>query len=103
LHENDFYVGGNPVAVHSHTEDEIIFVREGELRVGNRGYGPGTALAVAANTKYGFQVGPAGLSFVNFRASAPTYKSSDGTHSMDEAEFWRSQTGRPEYLDLPPD
>jgi hypothetical protein len=101
LHENDFYVGGNPVAVHSHSEDEIIFVREGELRVGNRGYGPGTALAIAANTKYGFHVGPAGLSFVNFRASAPTYKSADGTHSMDEAEFWRSQTGRPEYLELP--
>jgi hypothetical protein len=101
LHENDFYVGGNPVAVHSHTEDEIIFVREGELRVGHRAYGPGAALAIAANTKYGFQVGPAGLSFVNFRASAPTYKSADGTHSMDEAEFWRSQTGRPEYLELP--
>jgi hypothetical protein len=101
LHENDFYVGGNPVAVHSHSEDEIIFVRDGELRVGNRNYGPGTALAVAANTKYGFHVGPAGLSFVNFRASAPTYKSADGTHSMDEAEFWRSQTGQPEYLELP--
>ncbi len=103
LHENDFYVGGNPVAVHSHSEDEIIFVREGGLRVGNRTYGPGTALAVAANTNYGFHVGPAGLSFVNFRASAPTYKSSDGTYSMDEAEFWRSQTGRPEYLELPAD
>jgi hypothetical protein len=102
LHENDFYVGSNPVAVHSHSEDEIIFVRDGELRVGNRAYGPGTALAIAANTKYGFDVGPKGLSFVNFRASAPTYKSSDGTHSMDEAEFWRSQTGRPEYLELPP-
>ena len=102
LHENDFYVGGNPVAVHSHSEDEIIFVRDGELRVGNRAYGPGTALAIAANTKYGFDVGPAGLSFVNFRASAPTYQSSDGTHSMDEAEFWRSQTGRPAYLELPP-
>jgi hypothetical protein len=101
LHENDFHVGGTPVAVHSHSEDEIIFVRDGELRVGNRGYGPGTALAVTANTKYGFDVGPAGLSFVNFRASAPTYQSSDGTLSMDEAEFWRSQTGRPEYLELP--
>jgi hypothetical protein len=101
LHENDFYVGGNPVATHSHTEDEIIFVRDGELRVGHRAYGPGAALAIAANTKYGFHVGPAGLSFVNFRASAPTYKSADGTHSMDEAEFWRSQTGRPEYLELP--
>jgi hypothetical protein len=101
LHENDFYVGGNPVAVHSHSEDEIIFVRDGELRVGPRGYGPGTALAIAANTKYGFEVGPAGLSFVNFRAAAPTYMSSDGAYSMDEAEFWRSQTGRPEYLELP--
>jgi len=101
FHENDFYVGGNPVAVHSHSEDEIIFVRDGELRVGNRAYGPGAALAIAANTKYGFHAGPAGLSFVNFRAAAPTYRSADGAHSMDEAEFWRSQTGRPEYLELP--
>jgi hypothetical protein len=101
LHENDFHVGDTPVAVHSHSEDEIIFVRDGELRVGNRHYGPGAALAVAAHTKYGFQVGPNGLSFVNFRASAPTYTSDDGKHSMDEAEFWRSQTGRPEYMDFP--
>ncbi len=101
LHENDFHVGDTPVAVHSHSEDEIIFVRDGELRVGNRHYGPGAALAVAAHTKYGFQVGPNGLSFVNFRASAPTYTSHDGQHSMDEAEFWRSQTGRPEYMDFP--
>lgn len=101
LHENDFHVGDTPVAVHSHSEDEIIFVRDGELRVGNRRYGPGAALAVAAHTKYGFQVGPSGLSFVNFRASAPTYTSDDGKHSMDEAEFWRSQTGRPEYMNFP--
>lgn len=100
LHENDFYVGLSPVAVHSHSEDEIIFVREGELRVGNQHYGPGAALAIAANTKYGFQVGPNGLSFVNFRGSAPTYTSQDGKLSMDEAEFWRSETGRPEYLEL---
>lgn len=101
LHENDFYVGLSPVAVHSHSEDEIIFVREGELRVGQRHYGPGAALAIAANTKYGFEVGPSGLSFVNFRAAAPTYTSQDGQHSMDEAAFWRSQTGQPDYIDLP--
>jgi hypothetical protein len=101
LHENDFYIGGSPVAVHSHSEDEIIFVRDGELRIGNRAYGPGTALAITADTQYGFNAGPTGLSFVNFRASAPTYRSADGSHSMDEAEFWRSQTGRPEYLELP--
>lgn len=100
LHENDFYIGLSPVAVHSHSEDEIIFVRDGELRVGNHHYGPGAALAIAANTKYGFQVGPSGLSFVNFRGSAPTYTSHDGKLSMDEAEFWRSETGRPEYLEL---
>jgi hypothetical protein len=100
LHENDFYVGGDPVAVHSHSEDEIIFVRDGALCVGNRAYGPGTALAIAANTKYGFDVGPTGLSFVNFRAAAPTYMSADGAHSMNEAEFWRSQTGRPEYIEI---
>jgi len=101
LHENDFYVGDSPVGVHSHSEDEIIFVRDGELRVGKRRFGPGAALAIAAHTKYGFQVGPDGLSFVNFRASAPTYTSHDGNQSMDEAEFWRSQTGRPRYLDVP--
>jgi hypothetical protein len=101
LHENDFYVGDSPVAVHSHSEDEIIFVRDGELCVSGRHYGPGAALSVAAHTKYGFDVGPSGLSFVNFRASAPTYTSHDGKHSMDEAEFWRSQTGRPEYMTFP--
>ncbi len=101
LHENDFHVGGTPVAVHSHSEDEIIFIREGELRTGNRRLGPGAALGIAANTKYGFEVGPAGLSFVNFRASAPTYQSADGAHSMDEAAFWTSETGRPAYIDLP--
>ncbi len=101
LHENDFHVGGMPVAVHSHSEDEIIFVRQGELCTGNRHFGPGAALSIAANTKYGFGVGPDGLSFVNFRASAPTYRSHEGQHSMDEAAFWTSETGRPQYIDIP--
>jgi hypothetical protein len=101
MHENDFYIGGSPVAVHSHSEDEIIFVREGELCVGMRRYGPGSALSIAANAKYGFTVGPKGLSFVNFRGAAPTYTSHDGKISMDEAVFWRSQTGAPQYIDLP--
>jgi hypothetical protein len=101
MHENDFYIGGSPVAVHSHSENEIIFVRDGELRVGMRRYGPGSALAIAANAKYGFQVGPNGLSFVNFRGAAPTYTSHDGKISLDEAVFWRSQTGAPEYINLP--
>jgi hypothetical protein len=96
LHENDFYLPGFEVAVHSHSEDEIIFVRSGELRLGDRRYGPGAALAIAAGARYGFRVGPGGLSFVNFRAGSPTYTSHDGAQSMDEAAFWRSETGRPE-------
>jgi hypothetical protein len=100
LHENDFYQSGYEVAVHSHTEDEIIFVRAGGIRLGNRLYGPGTTLAIRANTKYGFRAGPDGLSFVNFRATSPCHVSADGSHIMDEAELWRTHVGAPQYLDL---
>lgn len=100
MHENDFYAGGQEVAVHSHSEDEIIFVRDGAIRLGNRLYGPGAALAIAAGTKYGFHVGPDGLSFVNFRAASPTYATADGSHSMDEGAFWRAETGVPHHLVL---
>ena len=100
LHENDFYQADYEVAVHSHTEDEIIFVRAGGMRLGNRLYGPGTALAIKANTKYGFRAGPEGLSFVNFRATSPRHVSADGSHVMDEAELWRDHVGAPHYLEL---
>lgn len=100
MHENDFYTGGRELAVHSHSEDEIIFVRDGGIRLGNRLYGPGAALAIAAHTKYGFHVGPDGLGFVNFRAASPTFMAGDGSHSMDEGAFWRSEAGVPDYIDL---
>jgi hypothetical protein len=61
-------------------------------------YGPGTALAIAANVRYGFHSGPAGLHFINFRGSSPTYTSADGLTVLDEAELWRSALGRPAYL-----
>ena len=100
LHENDFYQEGYEVAVHSHTEDEIIFVRDGNIKLGNRLFGPGTTLAIAANTKYGFHAGPGGLSFVNFRATSPCHVSADGSHVMDEAKLWHDFVGKPEYLEL---
>jgi hypothetical protein len=100
LHENDFYKADYEVAVHSHTEDEIIFVRAGSVKLGNRLFGPGTALAIAANTKYGFRAGPDGLSFVNFRAKSPCHVNADGSHVMDEAELWRRVVGSPDYLEL---
>ena len=100
LHENDFYKADYEVAVHSHTEDEIIFVRAGSMRLGNKLYGPGTSLAIAANTKYGFKAGPEGLSFVNFRVGSPSHVNADGSHVMDEAELWRRVVGSPVYLEL---
>lgn len=99
LHENDFYQADYEVAVHSHTEDEIIFVRAGSMRLGNRLYGAGTALAIKADTKYGFRAGPEGLSFVNFRATSPVYVPADGSQVMDEAKLWRDYVGAPDYLE----
>ena len=103
LHENDYAMADKETAVHSHSEDEVIFVRAGSVRLGNRLYGPGTALAIAANTKYGFFSGPDGLSFVNFRGSSPTYTSADGALVMDEAELWRKAVGLPSYIELTAD
>lgn len=100
LHENDFYKEDFEVAIHSHTEDEIIFVRAGSMKLGNRLCGPGTTLAIAANTKYGFRAGPEGLSFVNFRVGSPTHVNADGSHRMDEAELWRRIVGSPTYLEM---
>lgn len=98
LHENDYADADVETALHSHSEDEVIFVRAGTMRLGNRLHGPGTALAIAAHTKYGFSSGPDGLSFINFRGTAPTYTSADGSVVLDEAQLWRSHVGKPGYL-----
>jgi len=55
------------IQIHAHDEDEIIFVREGEMHLGNRVVGPGTSVFVAGNTLYGFKAGPQGLQILNFR------------------------------------
>jgi quercetin dioxygenase-like cupin family protein len=96
LHENDFHAkAGTTVPPHSHSEDEIIFVTAGEIGLGNRRYGPGTAIAVAADTVYGFEA-PQGLSFINFRAASPTVTTSHGV--IDEARMWIGKLGKPPYV-----
>jgi quercetin dioxygenase-like cupin family protein len=52
---------------HAHSAAEIIYVTQGELRLGARVAGPGTAIYVEADTLYGFKVGPEGATFLNFR------------------------------------
>lgn len=58
---------------HFHPEDEIIFVVEGGLIFGRQVLKPGTALAVDANTVYGFGVAEGGLAFTNFRPTEPHF------------------------------
>jgi hypothetical protein len=99
LHENSYTMADKETALHSHSEDEVIFVHSGSIRLGNRIYGPGTALAIAADTKYEFFSGPDGLGFVNFRGASPTYTSADGKMVLDEADLWRGLLGKPEYLE----
>lgn len=99
LHENSYAMADKETALHSHSEDEVIFVHSGSIKLGNRIYGPGTALAIAADVKYEFWSGPDGLGFVNFRGTSPTYTSADGKMVLDEAELWRGILGQPEYLE----
>ena len=100
LHETEFRDRDAPIDVHSHSEDEVIFVTGGSIKLGNAVHGPGAALFVAANTNYGFSTGPEGLTFVNFRPSSPTYTSANGKMVMNEADFFVANVGKPHYLEL---
>jgi hypothetical protein len=102
LHENFLQpVDEEPAGekgVHSHSEDEVIFVTDGHMRLGARLYGAGSAVAIPAETFYSFGVGPDGLRFVNFRPARPKDIKFKGGATMDEVAFWRDQAGAPEYL-----
>lgn len=105
LHENQF-PGMEPLSpedqqrgVHSHSEHEIIFVTDGQMRLGTKLYGPGTALAVAADTLYSFTSGPDGLSFINFRAGRPGDIQFANGRVMSETGYWQERVRRPEYLE----
>jgi Mannose-6-phosphate isomerase len=54
-------------SVHAHHHDEIIYVVDGEMRVGNRTLKPGSSIFIAGETFYSFETGPEGLQFLNFR------------------------------------
>ncbi len=54
---------------HAHLKDEIIYVLEGEMRVGAKHLKAGDSIYVSAETLYGFKAGPDGLRFLNFRAA----------------------------------
>lgn len=63
---------GTKVAPHAHDADEIIVVTAGQIRFGKQTYGPGSSIHIPKFTLYGFDAGPDGLAFLNFR---PTHSS----------------------------
>jgi quercetin dioxygenase-like cupin family protein len=76
---------------HAHVEDEIIVVVEGELRFGAHTLGAGSSVMVPGGTLYGFEAGPDGCRFLNFR---PRVDSS----YIPRSEFTREAKG----VELPP-
>jgi len=54
-------------APHSHSQDELIHLLDGEIVLGSYRLGPGDTLAVAADRRYRFNSGDAGFGFLNYR------------------------------------
>jgi len=61
------YQPDSEIQLHSHDADEIIYILEGSMKIGNRTVGPGASLFIAGGTFYGFRAGPDGLHILNFR------------------------------------
>jgi len=105
LNENTLPGGGAITAeqaergIHAHPHDEIIFVTNGRIRLGNRLYDAGTALAIAADTLYGFAPGPDGLSFITFRnAKSNAIRFASGGDYV-ESDFWKPIGASLRYLE----
>lgn len=98
LHETIVHAGVE-VELHSHSEDEIILVIEGEIILGQRAFGPGTAVAVARKTLYGFHAGREGLAFLNFRPRSPVYEPRDRSRPpVDERQYYLDRMPAPAPL-----
>ena len=57
-------------SAHSHSQDELIHVLRGEIRVGRRVVGVGDTLWVAADRRYKLYSGDDGVHFINYRSDA---------------------------------
>lgn len=105
LHENSFPAMLDTQydpekGIHSHSEDEVIFVTSGQMRLGKKLFGSGTAIAIAAHSMYGFTPGPEGLSFINFRPTRPSEIHFASGDVIDEVAYWQNGTGSPHYTTL---
>jgi mannose-6-phosphate isomerase-like protein (cupin superfamily) len=65
-------------AAHSHSQDELIHILEGEIFLGSYRVGPGDTLAVPANVRYRFESGDSGYGFLNYSSDASAYQLAPG-------------------------
>ena len=105
LHENHF-APAQPVSpeqaakgIHSHSESEVIFITSGAIRLGQKLFPAGTAVAIAAETLYHIAPGPEGMSFINFRAGTPSDIRFASGMAISETDYWRERLPRPVYLE----
>jgi quercetin dioxygenase-like cupin family protein len=82
-----FFEVSGPVAQvvgsHTHSQDEIIRVTSGELRLGRTRVGPGMSVAIPGGYRYGFRT-PGAFSFLNYRRDVSTYVAAPGSTPMVE-------------------
>lgn len=65
---------GYQTEVHSHSQDEVIYVVEGEIRMGNRVLGPSSILLIPKDVQYQFTAGDEGVRFLNIRPGPADYQ-----------------------------
>lgn len=89
---------------HFHSEDEVVFLVGGGMKLGNRTLQPGAALAISANTIYGFGVPEGGTRFINFRCRESYVvrtKNAKPIHApINEREVLRTGAGNMKGLDV---
>lgn len=105
LHENHF-APAPPMppeqaakGIHSHSEDEVIFITAGAIRLGQKLFPAGTAVAIAADTLYAIAPGPEGMSFINFRAGTPSDIRFASGMAISETDYWQQRLPQPAYLE----
>jgi hypothetical protein len=78
-------------SLHSHSADEIIFILDGAMLMGQRRVTAGTAMAIDGDTRYRVGVSEDGLAFLNFRThgSVVSMFEQGAKEPVDERELWR--------------
>jgi quercetin dioxygenase-like cupin family protein len=82
---------------HVHSEDEIIHLLDGEMRVGRLKLVPGMSIAIPGGTRYGFRT-PAGYAFLNYRRDASTSVGKPGSppslETVERAKWWGRESNK---------